>query len=153
MEMIKNQSKPQLNRGGRPEGGALMPCDDTRAQQEERPFFKGKDSAKEKPWILCLLQPSQLPFPLYKSMFLPCYARTCTWVIMVADSDLQFFAAPSLPEKYLAVYLFQINKTILRFLKTWNCHMIQQSQFWVYIWKKGLEERFAHPCSYQHYSQ
>ena len=50
-----------------------MPCKDSRAQQEEERllFFLGKDSANEKPWTLCLLQPSQLPFPLYKTLLLP----------------------------------------------------------------------------------
>ena len=39
-----------------------MPCDDSRAQQEEENlFFAGKGSASEKPWTLCLLKPSQLP--------------------------------------------------------------------------------------------
>ena len=50
-----------------------MPCKDSRAQQEEERllFFPGKDLANEMPWTLCLLQPSQLPFPLYKNGLLP----------------------------------------------------------------------------------
>ena len=57
-EMKKiNKQKPQLNRVGRPEGRALMPCDDSIAQQEKERLlsFPGKDSANEKPWTLCLL--------------------------------------------------------------------------------------------------
>lgn len=40
-----------------------MPCGDSRGQQEDS--FLGNNSADEKPWIACFLQPSQLPF-LYK---------------------------------------------------------------------------------------
>ena len=41
----------QLNRSGRPEGGALVPCDGGRSQQEEERFlfFLVKDSVTEKP--------------------------------------------------------------------------------------------------------
>ena len=50
-----------------------MPCGDSRAQQEEERLllFPGKHSANEKPWTVCLLQPSQLPFALHKSILLP----------------------------------------------------------------------------------
>ena len=51
----RNIQKPQLNRAKRPEGGALMPCNDSRAQkEEERLFFPGTKSANEKPQTLCL---------------------------------------------------------------------------------------------------
>lgn len=53
-----------------------MPCEDSGAQQEEDTlFFPGKDSANEKPCTLCLLQPSQLPFTLYKSILIPLLCR------------------------------------------------------------------------------
>ena len=65
-----------LNTIGRPEEGALTPFKDSRAQQEEEKvlFFPGEDSANEKLWTLCLLQPSQLPFPPYKAFSFACYA-------------------------------------------------------------------------------
>ena len=67
-----NKQKPQISRVRRPEGGAPTPCHDSKAQgEEERHCFPGKDSANEKPWTLCLLQPSQLPFPLFKGILLP----------------------------------------------------------------------------------
>ena len=58
----------QFSRGGRPEAVALKPCADNRAQQEEERslFFPGKDSANDKSWTLCLLEPSHCPsYPLY----------------------------------------------------------------------------------------
>lgn len=65
-----NTQKPQLNRAGRPEGGALAACDRSRDQQEGGGllFSPSKDAASEKPRPLCLLQ---LPFPLYKRVLLP----------------------------------------------------------------------------------
>ena len=41
ISVVKNKQKPQLRRVGRPEGGALMPCDDSRAQEDS---FPGKKS-------------------------------------------------------------------------------------------------------------
>lgn len=40
--------KPQLNRVGRPEMGAISPCYDSRSQKEEKDFYLGKNSANEK---------------------------------------------------------------------------------------------------------
>lgn len=37
----------------------------------ESNFFPGKDSANEEPGALCLLWPSQCPFPLYERVLLP----------------------------------------------------------------------------------
>ena len=42
--------------------------------------------------------------PSIEAVSFPCHARICTWLDMVADSELQF------SDKYLAVYLFQANK-------------------------------------------
>ena len=64
--------KSQLNVVRRTEGGTLTSYDGNTTRQEENSiFFPGKDSANEKPWILGLQQPSQLPFPLYKRASLP----------------------------------------------------------------------------------
>ena len=57
--------------------------------------------------------PSQAPFLLYKSVLpLPC--RDLHGAATIADPRLQFSADPekslSLLEKYLAVYLFQVNR-------------------------------------------
>ena len=50
-----NKQKPQLKRVRRPEGGTLMSCGESRAQQEEWTLlFPGKDSANEKAWTLSL---------------------------------------------------------------------------------------------------
>ena len=72
-----NKQKPQLNRVRRRAVGVLTSCDNNRAQQEEVRllFFFDKDSANEKPWTLCSLQPSQLPFPRYKRVLLPSACR------------------------------------------------------------------------------
>ena len=75
-------------------------------------FFPGKDSANEKPGILF-----SLAFPtsssLYKSVFLPLTCRD----LCVAHHDYRLQIAilcwsqinPPLLEKYLAVFLFQVN--------------------------------------------
>ena len=91
----KDKQKPQLNRDGRPEREALMPFDKNRAQQEKERilFFPGKDSANEKPWTLCFLQPSQLPFsPSIKVFSFPCPEGICMQFIMIADPKLQLSA-------------------------------------------------------------
>lgn len=62
---IKKQ-KLQLNRVGRPERGALVPFEDSRAQQEEErlPLLPGKDSANEKPQRdSAYYNPPNSPFP------------------------------------------------------------------------------------------
>ena len=83
-------NKLQLNRVGRPERGALMPCKDGRAQQKEERFlfFPGKDSAaNEKPQTL--FSPSNFLF-----LSINWHAGTCTWPAVVADAELQFSANP-----------------------------------------------------------
>ena len=40
-------------------------------KKKKKDSFLGKGSANEKSRALCLLQPSQLPFPLYESLLLP----------------------------------------------------------------------------------
>lgn len=49
----RNKQKSQLSRGGKPEGGALMPYLDNQTQQEDS-FLPGKVSANEMPRT-CLL--------------------------------------------------------------------------------------------------
>ena len=71
-----------------------MPCDDSRAQQEEERllFFPGKESANEKPWtLLCYNLPNFLFLPT-KVFSCPCHVGTCMWLAMVADRELQFSA-------------------------------------------------------------
>ena len=88
-----NEQKSQLNRAGRPEGGALMPCHYSRAQQQEERllFFPGKGLADEKPG-LCLLCPSQLLFRSIEAFSFLCHVGTCRWLTMVAVPELQFSA-------------------------------------------------------------
>ena len=49
--------------------------------------------ASGNPWVLCFLQPSQLPLPAPKEFFL-CCVGTCTWLLRVADPKLPFSADP-----------------------------------------------------------
>ena len=59
-----NTQKPQLNRISRPGRKAFMPCNNRAHQeQESHLFFPGKDSANEKPWTLCYLNPPTFLFP------------------------------------------------------------------------------------------
>lgn len=91
-----NEQKSQLNRIGTPKWRVLAPCDYGRAQQEEeRPLsFPGKDLANERPQALCLLPPSQLPFPIIEaSPFLGLMGGD-SWVTVVADHGLQSSADP-----------------------------------------------------------
>ena len=90
--------EPQWRRVGRPEGGALMPCYNSRAQQEEdRGFFPRTQSMKslrlffKKTKQNKTLQSSRLPFSLYKRGLLP----LLSWELHVAchaDPKLQFSA-------------------------------------------------------------
>ena len=93
--------KSQSSKIKRPEGVALI-LDENRAQREEGRLllFPGKKSANEKTWILCLLEPSQLPLYLCKKAILPfpCenfHMTPCAKVLItVADPKLQFSADP-----------------------------------------------------------
>ena len=66
--MCKKLISKTLSRTARLEG-VLMPCDNSRAQKEEECilFFPGKDSIRVSLFSLA----PQLPFPIYKSVFLP----------------------------------------------------------------------------------
>ena len=91
----KKVNKPQLNRVGRPEGEAVTPYDDSRAQWKgERLFFPGKDSANGKSWTLCFLSPPNSLSSSMKGCSFHCSLGTCTWLTMVADLGLQFSADP-----------------------------------------------------------
>ena len=69
--------------------------------------------SSEKPWTFCSLEPSQLPFPLYKRVLLHLFCRN----LHMAHHDFSPLIAifcwsemsPSLPEKYMAICLFQVN--------------------------------------------
>ena len=88
-----SRASTQLTRDGRPKGGTLMPCKDSQIQQEEEVlFFTGKDSANKKPWKLCLRHPSQLPFSLNDSIFLPLPSWDLHVAGMIADPILQVSA-------------------------------------------------------------
>ena len=66
--MCKKLISKNLSTAARLEG-ALMPCDNSRAQQEEEYmlFFPGKDSIRVSLFSLA----PQPPFPIYQSVFLP----------------------------------------------------------------------------------
>lgn len=67
MSTLIQSCKKLINRNlnyyrvGRPEGGALTPCNHSRVQWEL--FFPGKDCTNEKPWDLCLLSLPNIIFP------------------------------------------------------------------------------------------
>lgn len=117
--MCKNLREIPIKKSKRLEGVALT-LDENRAQSEEGSrLFPGKNSANEKPWILCLLESSQLSFYLCKRIILPFHVRISMFPHLVrkVSSFLQTPNCNSLPilnklilaEKYLAVYLFQVH--------------------------------------------
>lgn len=60
-----DKQKLQLRLNQDTRGDTLIPYNNSKAQEEEKAlFFPGKDSVNKKPCSLCLVQPSQLPFPL-----------------------------------------------------------------------------------------
>ena len=108
------KSKKLINRNlkkGRPEGGGLMPYDYSRAQHkaDRLLFFPGKDSANEKPWILCLLEPSQVPFPSYKVFSFPCIAHTLLWLQIPNYNFLLILNKPIFARETSEVCFFQVN--------------------------------------------
>ena len=80
----------------RPKLVALLHLDNSIAQQEEERllFFPGKDSANEKSWTFVYSSPPEFLFPPIKEFSSPCFGGTYTWLIMVADPELQFSADP-----------------------------------------------------------
>ena len=107
----KNKQKPQLNRVRKSEVGGLRSPTKSRAWQEKRLlFFPGKDSANEKPWTLCSLQPSQLLFQSCKNILLSLPRRdlhvTCCGFRPQPGMLCWSWINSSLLEKYLEVYLF-----------------------------------------------
>ena len=90
-----NKQKPQLNRVGRLKWGALMACNDSRAQQEERPlFFPGRTQPVKSHELFVYYHPPYFLFPSIKVFFLPCCVGTCIWLTMVAEAKLQFSGDP-----------------------------------------------------------
>lgn len=79
--MLKiDKQKPQLNRVMKHEGGALMPCDDIRAQQEGSSCFLARTQAVKIHGCLFTVAP-QLCFCLYNSVLFPLLEN------MLAESD------------------------------------------------------------------
>ena len=72
-----------------------MPCDDSRAQQEEDIllFFLGKGSANEKPGLFAYNTLPHFLFPSIKVVSFPCHMGTCTW-LAILKPKLQFSADP-----------------------------------------------------------
>ena len=96
----RKRAETQSNRTGRPAGGALTPCKDCRAQQEEETLFPGKAWAREKPRTLFYC-PNILLLPI-KAFFFPCQAGTFTWCKSKIVMLSWFWIIPCLLEKYLA---------------------------------------------------
>lgn len=99
--MCKNLREIPIKKSKRIEGVTLT-LDENRAQWEEGSLllFPGKNSANEKPWILCLLEPSQLSFTSVKESSFPFHVRISMstpcekGLIILADPKLQFSANP-----------------------------------------------------------
>ena len=87
-----NKQKSQLNRVRRPERRALMLCEDSRAQQEEKRLFPDKDSVNKKPWTLFTIALSTSISP--KVFSLPSCSSTWTQLTKSTDPMLQFSADP-----------------------------------------------------------
>ena len=116
-----NKQKPQFNRAGRSEQGALVPFENSRAQEEEaRLLFPGKDSASEKPRTPGSLQPSQLPCPLYKW-----FSFLATWGCAHSSPWLQTRNCYSPPI---------LNKPTLVEKKTWQSYIcFKSTPSWPYL--------------------
>ena len=96
----RKRAETQSNRAGRPVGGALTPCKDCRAQQEEKTLFPGKAWASEKPRTLFYC-PNFLLLPI-KAFFFLCQAWTFTWCRPKIVMLRWFWIIPCLLDKYLA---------------------------------------------------
>ena len=106
-----NKQKPLLNRVVSPERGAPTPCDGNRAQQKEETFFfPSKELASEKPWTLCVIS---LPTSFS-------YHGGRPRIAILRWSQIN----PSLLEKHLLVYLFQINKSNYQVTLLWIGHLV-----------------------------
>ena len=104
-----NKQKP-LNGVVSPERGAPIPCDGNRAQQKEETFFfPSKELASEKPWTLCVIS---LPTSFS-------YHGGRPRIAILRWSQIN----PSLLEKHLLVYLFQINKSNYQVTLLWIGHL------------------------------
>ena len=89
----------------RPEGGALMPCFQSRAQLADL-FFLANNLANEKSWVVYYSSPN-FRSPSVKGIFFPCCVKTYMLLAMVADPNCNsFFIFFFLLEKWLTVYLF-----------------------------------------------
>ena len=97
-------------------------------QKEERLlFFPGNEPVSEKPWTLCSLQPSWIPFPPYKSVLflLPCgnlhiAHHGCRPRIAIL---CWFQINPSLLECICFCVFFQVNR-FNHFRSIWKLSMI-----------------------------
>ena len=88
---LLNKQKLQLNSAGRPEGGALTPCEDRRARQEEESSFLTRTRPAESLDSVY----SQLPFCLYTSVLL-----LLPWgdlLAVIADPEWNFLLIPNKP--------------------------------------------------------
>ena len=83
-----------------------------RAESIRKRLLPGKDSGNEKPWTVCLVQPSQLPFLFIKGGLSPLPSgdlyvahHVCRpWIAVLCWFQIN----SSLLEKYVAVYLLEV---------------------------------------------
>lgn len=66
-----------------------MPCEESRAQPEERLLFFPGNNPAMKTHGLCLPEPFGYLFYLCKTFSFPSCAGTCMWLVMAADNKFQ----------------------------------------------------------------
>ena len=81
--------------GHRHSGGLVDDHDPTELEVDRRGVWRGSswwfsfpenDSANEEPWTLCLLEPSQLPLPLCKSVLVSLLCGELAYGVLAYDS-------------------------------------------------------------------
>ena len=98
---------------GDQKGELSCPTIITEPNREKKNTFPGKDSANEN-WLF-FYSHSNFLFPLYKRILLPLTCRDLHMAHHRHQTAILYWSAkiPSLINKYLTIYLFQINNIIL----------------------------------------
>ena len=103
---IPSEQKPQPNRIGKPEGGALTPWDNSRAQNEDR-LSQWKATTR-------VYSCPSTSVSLYKSVHVPFLCGDLPVAHQGGRPQIAVLSCsqinPSLLEKYLIVYSFQVSK-------------------------------------------
>ena len=110
------------------------------AELNKRTPLPSGQELSDRSWTLCSLQTSQLPFLTVKVLLFPCCGKNCMWLSMVSRLQITILCGsqinPSLLKKYLAVFLFQINR---------NMRVWQQNLFGCGIAFSSMRKDKSHP--------